>query len=821
MKNENSQITEYVVKNIDAAIKEGWIEVYYQPVIRTLTGQLCGAESLARWKDPVHRLLSPDKFIGALEDSKQIHKLDCFVVEKVCSDISKRLNDNLEAVPVSVNFSRLDFETADMLKVVEDAIEKYSIPRDYLHIEITESMIVSDALLMERIIESFRNAGFEIWMDDFGSGYSSLNLLKDYQFDTVKMDMEFLSSFTEKSQSIMTSAISMAKDIGVKTLAEGVETAEQVDFLYSIGCGKLQGYFYGKPMPLDEFFDHIARTGITIEPRKLRHYYQKASFSARYTEEPLEIIEDDGENFRTLFMNKAYQRQIVSSEYTLEELDELVYHTNSPLIQKYREYANTIESTKNRETFYYTFDGNILCFQGEELAEWEGKHLIKGSIRNISIDSDFKTKTSVGGKLRELNHLFETVMLVNIEKQTIEPLIGKDKYVVTDGDTNNLQKKLERLANECIAPSDREKFNAFSDSSTFKKRIAASGKGFIENIFKFKQKDGNYRWREMSVMMVPGSAEKEYLICTKATTDDAQRFLSSNNHVHNPEDYGLTNKNADVQAKLFEGIVADSSIKFFWKDTDRRYLGASKAYLDFLDVKIEDILGKRDEDMGWFMDEKALEEGELEVLNKGIFLKRSQGQCIVNGIAHNIMSDKRPIYDNGQIIGLIGHCIDVDEQLSYLDKLYNERRLDPVTGLMNVSALADVTRTFTHNYATKKTDFALLILRNENHHRIVEDFGDGFGNKLLKRAAEIIVDVTEGKCAVAKCIGSDFAVVTDDTKPEEINTLIEELRTKLEDIKKIEGNDITVKIRIGCKLRSDEGITDENMYTAVLDEFKN
>ena len=167
IKQDTRLITEYVIKNIDAALENGWIHVYYQPVIRSLTGQLCGAESLARWIDPEIGFLSPDKFIGALEASRQIHKLDCRIVDKVCSDISERIKKGLIAVPVSVNFSRLDFEATDMLKLVEDAVEKYDIPRDYIHIEITESMIVSDADLMSRVIESFRNAVYEVWMDDF------------------------------------------------------------------------------------------------------------------------------------------------------------------------------------------------------------------------------------------------------------------------------------------------------------------------------------------------------------------------------------------------------------------------------------------------------------------------------------------------------------------------------------------------------------------------------------------------------------------------------------------------------------------------------
>ncbi len=520
-------IAEYVVNNIDIAIEKGWVKVFYQPVIRTLTRQLCGAESLARWVDPVHGFLTPDKFIGPLEDSGQIHKLDSFIVEKVCSDISERLEKNLDTVSVSVNLSKRDFENADMLRVVENAVAKYNIPRDYIHVEITESMIVSDAILMKKVIDGFRNAGFEVWMDDFGSGYSSLNHLKDYEFDTIKMDMEFLASFTDKSKAIMTSAITMAKDIGSMTLAEGVENEEQVDFLYSIGCGKLQGYYYGKPQPIEVFFDHIAEKGITIEPRKWRQYYQAASLCARYTEEPLEILEDDGKDFRTLFMNDAYKRQIVTRNYSLKELDRLIYKTKSPLLKKYREYANTIEKTKNNEFFYYTYDGNIVCFQGKEIAELDGKHLIRGSIRNISIDNDFKKQTNVVNKLRELNHLFESVMVINIENDTIFPLIGRSKYDAPEGTEKVLHEHLNKLVEGFIADVDRGKFYKFTEMTTLKSRIEASGKGYIANLFRFKGPGDTYIWKEMSIMMVPGSGGKEFLVCGKATADDVESLFTS------------------------------------------------------------------------------------------------------------------------------------------------------------------------------------------------------------------------------------------------------------------------------------------------------
>ena len=381
-------IFEYVAAHIDEAIENGWIKVYFQPVVRSLTEDACSMESLVRWIDPKYGFLPPDKFIGALESERCIHKLDCFVVEKVCELIGERLRKGLSTVPASVNFSRLDFVMCDMLDVVENAVKKHNVPKEYIHIEITESMIASDEDLMRRVIDDFRNAGYEIWMDDFGSGYSSLTLLKDYDFNTVKLDMRFLTPLTDKSKSIIKSVVTMAKDIGMKTLAEGVETKEQLEFLREIGCGLIQGYYYGKPEPVEDVFTHLDENGIDREQIEWREYYQAASFNARATEVPLEIIEDDGKTFRTLFMNQAYRDQIFSGDFTLEEIDSIIYDPASPLAKKYREFADIVEKSGRRETFYYSVAGNNVCLSARVIAEHDGHHIIEGMLFNLSKEEE-------------------------------------------------------------------------------------------------------------------------------------------------------------------------------------------------------------------------------------------------------------------------------------------------------------------------------------------------------------------------------------------------------------------------------------------------
>ena len=351
---KNMMVSEYVVRNIDVAINKEWLKIYYQPVVRTLTGEICGAESLVRWIDPEIGFLAPNMFIETLEKNRLIHKLDCFVVTKVCKDLRERMDKGLPVFPVSVNFSRLDFIMCDMLEYVENERKKYDIPAHFIHVEITESMIAEDEEFMKTIIESFRNLGYEVWMDDFGSGYSSLMLLKDYVFDVVKFDMRFLMPFTDKAKDILRNLVCMCKDIGIRTLAEGVENEEEVEFLLSIGCGRIQGYYYGKPEPIEDLFAHAEGKNLKVEANEVTQFYDAACLHIRMTDVPLEIIEDNGSEIKTLFMNDAYKRQIFEDLPNLKETDRRIYGTPSPLLNKYRQYLNVMENTGKEEEFFYT-----------------------------------------------------------------------------------------------------------------------------------------------------------------------------------------------------------------------------------------------------------------------------------------------------------------------------------------------------------------------------------------------------------------------------------------------------------------------------------
>ena len=245
---------QYIVSHIDEAVANGWIVAYYQPVVYSNDRKLCGVEALARWIDPKYGFLNPGIFIGALEDAQLAYKLDLAMLEIVCKNMRQVLDEGGTIVPTSINFSRADFSIIDVPTEVKRITEKYKISPEYLHVEITESALLDEHADLKEAMKRLKENGFAIWLDDFGSGYSSFNSLKDYSFDVLKLDMEFLKGFetNQKAKPLIKSVIDMAGQVGMRTLAEGVETDEQAKFLKSITCEKLQGYLLSKPIPYEE-----------------------------------------------------------------------------------------------------------------------------------------------------------------------------------------------------------------------------------------------------------------------------------------------------------------------------------------------------------------------------------------------------------------------------------------------------------------------------------------------------------------------------------------------------------------------------------------
>lgn len=245
---------DYVLSHLDEALAQHWIKDYYQPLVYAKTGLLCDEEALARWVSPRHGVITPDKFIPVLENAGLLYKMDLYMVDRSIEYIKERQKRGLQVVPVSVNLSERDFLACDMIGEISKRLDAAGLSKKMLTIEITERDIGRDPELLKKLIDELHAAGFLIWLDDFGSEYSSLNILQNYKFELIKLDMKFLRQFNKNKMSklIIQSVLTLAANAGIETVAEGVETEEQVAFLREGGCTKLQGYFYSKPVPREE-----------------------------------------------------------------------------------------------------------------------------------------------------------------------------------------------------------------------------------------------------------------------------------------------------------------------------------------------------------------------------------------------------------------------------------------------------------------------------------------------------------------------------------------------------------------------------------------
>ena len=260
-----------IVNNMKSSLRRDEFLVYLQPKYELKTERIVGAEALVRWLHPQLGFISPARFIPIFEQNGFIYQLDKYVWEKTCQLLKDDIDHGRPVLPISINVSRIDLYSPNIVRVFESLVDRYEIPPKLLELELTESAYVENPQQIIEIAKELQAKGFPILMDDFGRGYSSLNMLKDMPVDILKIDLKFLSDKQGEDHgrggNIMTSVVRMAKWLDVPVIAEGVETQAQVDFLRTIGCECVQGFFYSKPVPIEVYEDLVAKDHQLMEPR--------------------------------------------------------------------------------------------------------------------------------------------------------------------------------------------------------------------------------------------------------------------------------------------------------------------------------------------------------------------------------------------------------------------------------------------------------------------------------------------------------------------------------------------------------------------------
>lgn len=413
-----------IVNEMVHALETEQFAVYFQPKYNVKSRQPVGAEALVRWEHPEKGMISPGKFIPIFEKNGFITKLDYFVWNRVCFMLRGWLDEGDKPNPVSVNVSRVNLFNPNIVRIMCDLVDSYEVPRELLQLELTESAYADATLAMKEKVQQLREEGFQVLMDDFGSGYSSLNVLKDIEVDVLKIDMRFFESSDVggRGENIVASVVRMAKWLDIPTIAEGVEKEEQVEFLKNIGCEYVQGYYFAKPMPAYAYnsiacanngFDKISKK--TFDTNQIFAMDAEMENFVSDSTQAIAIYEYDQETLEVLRVNNAY--------YELMGYDDRYIRANNLL---------DVLEEKSKKIIHDTLE-EVVQTKGTVGCEYE-KVLSNG--KRVWLHLKLKYINSIEGR----NIIIGTHMDISSEKQ-VEDSFNKYVYALQSATMFNESKE--------------------------------------------------------------------------------------------------------------------------------------------------------------------------------------------------------------------------------------------------------------------------------------------------------------------------------------------------------------------------------------------
>ncbi|MCR5735302.1 MAG: GGDEF domain-containing phosphodiesterase, partial [Lachnospiraceae bacterium] len=320
---ESLVVEQELVKESEDAFKNGDFYVMYQPIIDARTREIVSAEALVRWRKADGSSISPGVFIPTFEKNGIVTRVDLYVLDKVCAFQADRIKKGLKTVPVSVNLSRVDFYDEKLYDRLTGIINSHKLSSEHIKFEITESAYMDQPQELMRVMDKLRDAGYQILMDDFGSGFSSLNMLKDFPVNILKIDMKFMDSIdvSERASNILYSVIRMAKSINMQIVAEGVETGNQFEMLKNMDCDCIQGFYFYKPLKQEEFEERLHEQEKEMPASVIKSFYKILLLSRD---------EEQKADLESLFDYEA-EINLCDTEEKIEEILKLTF-TNVNLI---------------------------------------------------------------------------------------------------------------------------------------------------------------------------------------------------------------------------------------------------------------------------------------------------------------------------------------------------------------------------------------------------------------------------------------------------------------------------------------------------------
>lgn len=525
------------------ALETHEFEMYLQPKVLIKTGEVVGAEALARWNSKEHGMIYPDQFISILEQSGFIEQLDFYMLEQACRFIKRNMMEGKELIPISVNFSKAHLGSKNFVETIFQTVNRCGIPAGLIEIEMTESMMSDDFQTLIDLANEFKYLGFKISLDDFGSAYSSLNYLKEMPFDIIKIDKEFLNTTvgSDKGRVIVAKMVELIKSIRMIPVMEGIETQEQAEFLEKLGCDLGQGYYYSRPLSIEAYESYIANHPVLSDERYMRLTADKAELP--YSNVVPQEFQMDNWELYTLGKNidMGLMKGYLSGEATIQYVNDRALEYLGYSRQEFRELFNNsiaafthpddmsqvakyaeqlIETGKSLEfqTRAIRKDGKVINLSGRISSVIDNNGCPVGIYAFRDVTEELERAERMQRTLEE--RVVELGELVRAEKASREALLlSEERYRLVveqsddimfewnfETDTLFFSEKFQKLLNrnpeqehattnqtirKTIHPDDRMAFEDWV-TATYRK----PGKSIAE--YRIEAADGNYIWMRTS-----------------------------------------------------------------------------------------------------------------------------------------------------------------------------------------------------------------------------------------------------------------------------------------------------------------------------------
>lgn len=855
--NENLKretLKQHIIRSIDEATTQEYIKVYYQPIVHVLSGKICAYEALARWEDPEFGFLYPKNFIGILEDAGLIHKLDVFILRKVCAQMRISKDYGFPLVPVSINLSALDFQVLNMPEIASEALKINNLPQDLLNIEITERTLGENRQEIYDVLEKFKSKGFEIWLDNFGSKYSSLNVIEEINFDLLKIDKHFLQNFHtgKRSRIILKNIMNMAKELGIQTLMEGVEDEIVLEFLRQIGCENAQGFLFGRPAPFEmldrykihyenlseiNYFNEINRVNLLSQtPLKSNFPDSDDNGDLNFILNglPLAIIEFNGKHFKFLMSNAGFKEIFKSLGIAGKFSPDDVFNNFSlPFAIKIRGIAQQCINIGEEKNYDFVTSEGFFSIRLRLIAhESETKKFaFLAIVYHISGDvSSIRQDNITDVSLKFLYTLYNRIDLVNATGTKFKNVYLNSTNYFNLFVKDSFKQSIKIFAEENIHVEDRTKFEKFFDLETIEKRIQENGGIAILDYFRTKNHHQNFSWQMYGLIPIIFNGERYYLCCTrKIHSEKTKRLPEIDNKGTEYYDMPGSPNFLLLASRSFTSIFGYGSFEKFLNNsfyfevslTSDKILymnlgkqGMVSTNLDYMSMSYSEIIS--DIVLNMVVDESQTEIQQffsIERLRK----KYEQGKIFAE-TEFLRRSDKNSnprwlhaayqIKESSELNEVLAFFLifDIDAYRRTNDEIISLIERDNLTGLYNRRTAVNMMDKF----LAEENKFAFIILDLDNFKQINDRFGHDCGDKIIQDAASRMnKHFNDG--IIARLGGDEFLVILLKNTADEVETRLKNFSLMPKSIE-YKNQQVNYTMSIGYSLFPNQGRNYGELY---------